>query len=67
MGNSEWSKDLVNISVEPILLIERGSLLPSEQGRWRGREVGDSSEISGEDVVDASKLETTNCGVGKDI
>jgi hypothetical protein len=50
----EWSKDVADISVEPISLVERWRRLLSERGRWGGRGVGDSLEVSREDIVDAS-------------
>jgi hypothetical protein len=47
----EWSKDVANVSVEPIFLVERGRRLPSVNGGWGGRGVGDSLKVSREDVV----------------
>ena len=48
----EWSKDVANMSVKPISLIERGEIAAiCERGGWRGRGVRDSLEVSREEVV----------------
>ena len=54
LGNLEWSKDVANISAEPISLNERMRRLPSVSEGGRG--VGDNSEVSREHVVDTSRL-----------
>ena len=46
-SNVEWSNDVANISVEPIPL-ETAAVC--EQGRWRGRQADDSSQVSGDDA-----------------
>ena len=52
LANLEWSNDVADISVEPISLIERETVAICERGE---RGVGESSQVSGEEVVDASR------------
>ena len=55
-----WSNDGANIS-----LIETETAAVCERGRWRGIRVGDGSQVSGEDVVDARRKDVylvATCG-----